>query len=354
MGRCAICMPAVDWGDALSHLCVLLDVSLRDMGIESQIVSPLVHGRMQRVARGMHRIPRGLGDGDRILLVHSTASPWLDQLTPPPCPMLLLYTGLTPPDLCEPHGEHLAARMRQAREELIALVPHLRGAICTSRTAAEELAEITGGRVETSVVPLVIDESLYPVDEVNLDRPVGHPPRLLAVGRALPHKRLREAIAVHALLQRTFDPDTVLDIVGDDRICPEHTGWLRSESETLALAPAHWHGKVSFNELIALYRSADLLLFTSAHEGFGVPLLEAMWMGVPIVAVQCPGTVETLGSAGLVARHRHAAGLAELAELALTDRDLRRRLVSTGRERAKHFAQATLGGRLRDIWDQWG
>ncbi|MBN1478236.1 glycosyltransferase family 4 protein [Candidatus Sumerlaeota bacterium] len=347
-------MPAVDWGDALSIFCVLLDESLRAMGVESQIVSPLVHGRMQRVARAMHRLPRGLGEGDRILLVHSTASPWLDQLTPPPCPTILLYTGLTPPDLCEPHGEHLAARMRQALGELAAMVPHLQGAICTSETAAEELGEITGGRLQTSVVPLIIDETLYPVDEVDVDRPVGHPPRLLAVGRALPHKRLRDAMAVHALLQRTFDPDAVLEIVGDDQICPEHTRWLRVESETLALTPARWHGKVPFPDLIALYRSADLLLFTSAHEGFGVPLLEAMWMGVPVVAVHCPGTAETLGSTGLVARHRHAAGLAELAELALTDRDLRRRLISEGRARAGHFARATLEGRLRDIWDRWG
>jgi glycosyltransferase involved in cell wall biosynthesis len=207
--------------------------------------------------------------------------------------------------------------------------------------------------LQTSVVPLVIDESLYPVDDVNPERPVGQPPRLLTVGRALPHKRLRDAIAVHALLQRTFDPDTALDIVGDDQICLEHTRWLRAESETLALSPARWHGKVPFNDLLAHYRSADLLIFTSAHEGFGVPLLEAMWMGVPVVAVHCPGTAETLGGAGLVARHRHAAGLAELAELALSDRDLRRRLITSGRERAKHFARATLGMRLRDIWDRW-
>ena len=58
--------------------------------------------------------------------------------------------------------------------------------------------------------------------------------------------------------------------------------------------PPRWWGKVSFQVLSERYRQADVMLFASSHEGFGVPLLEAMTLGLPVIATHCEGVVETL------------------------------------------------------------
>jgi glycosyltransferase involved in cell wall biosynthesis len=348
--RVFICLPALDHGDALSHFAVMVAEALRRFGWDAQILAPIVHPAMLRHGRRARRLPGDLRRDDRVLLAHSTASPWTAQIADVAAPAIMLYTGVTPPELCEPRAPHLVGPLRKAQADLAAIAPRLAGAICTSRTAATELADLTGGTVKSAVVPLVIDESLYPVDEQALSRPVGRPPRLLVVGRVAPHKRVEEALAIHTHVQRTLDPDVHLDIVGDITLCPDYVEWLCAWPSGAALAAPRLCGKVPFEHLLARYREADVLLFLSAHEGFGVPLLEAMWLGVPIVAAACPGTVETLDGAGLIANHRHIVGLAELVELVLTDDALRRRLIAAGRERAKHFSVATLEERLKAAW----
>lgn len=346
--RAFLLLPALDHGDALSHFSVLVAEALRAMGIETAILAPIVHPKMRGHGRRAGRLPRGLRADDRLILVHSTASGWAGQLREAAAPALLLYTGITPPALCEPFAAHLAPGLHAARAQAAALAPHLRGALCTSAAAAAELGELTGGKVPAAVVPLVIDEALYPVAEIDLDRRPGDPPRLLAVGRVAPHKRLEDVLAVHAILRRTFHPDLQLDIAGDTRLVPECHASLAAMAEP----GVNWWGKVAFRHLVDLYRVADALLFTSAHEGFGVPLLEAMWMGVPVVAVHGAAAAETLGDGGLLVTQRHHAGMAELVELVLMDGRLRRRLRDQGRARAQAFAKATLSERLGAAWRQ--
>jgi glycosyltransferase involved in cell wall biosynthesis len=180
------------------------------------------------------------------------------------------------------------------------------------------------------------------------------PPRLLVVGRVLPHKRLEVPIAVHGLLQRTCDSDAELDIVGDNTLCPDYVKELQCGERNPSFPPPRWWGKVSFQVLSERYRQANVMLFASSHEGFGVPLLEAMTLGLPVIAAHCEGVVETLGPAGLVVRGEHLAGMTELAAMVLEDPELRRRLIAIGRERAEHFAQETLIERLRPVWEAWG
>lgn len=365
MSRVALCLPALDLGDALSHFTVLVAQALTRLGWQAEILAPVVHAEMLRHGRRAATLPDDFGPQDRVLLVHSMASPWTAQVADCPAPTVLLYTGLTPPELCMPHAPHLAAPLGQARADLAALAPHLAGALCTSQTSAEELAEITDCAVPTEIVPLVIDETLYgvprrrsgtadaenrpPAGQRDNPRASG---RLLLVGRVVPNKRVEDALAVHALLKRTGLPDAELDIVGDLTLCPDYVAWLQALSTDSPGPPPRWWGKVPFETLLERYRAADALLFLSAHEGFGVPLLEAMWLGVPIVAVACPGTVETLGPAGLIAAHRHHAALAELVGILLGDESLRARLIDAGRRRARHFAAETLVERLRGAWEQ--
>jgi glycosyltransferase involved in cell wall biosynthesis len=204
--------------------------------------------------------------------------------------------------------------------------------------------------LQREIVPLVIYEAAITSRPRDPERPVGSPPRLLCVSRAVPHKRLEEVIAVHACLQRTCNPDVQLDLVGDTSLCPDYVAWLKTLGDAGAISSPHWHGKVSSEALDTLHREADVLICLSAHEGFGVPLLEAMWHGIPIVAAACEGVEETLGHAGLIIRERHIAAIAEMIDLTLMNPSLRRSVIEAGHDRARHFARSTLEPRFREAW----
>jgi glycosyltransferase involved in cell wall biosynthesis len=100
--------------------------------------------------------------------------------------------------------------------------------------------------------------------------------------------------------------------------------------------------------LCALYAAADVFVSCSAHEGFGVPLVEAMWWGVPVVAVGAAAVPETVGGAGLVLPTADPLLVAEAVARVLRDDGLRAALVAAGRRRADELSLARARTRMAE------
>ncbi len=97
-------------------------------------------------------------------------------------------------------------------------------------------------------------------------------------------------------------------------------------------------GHVTDAQLLAYYQCADLFLCLSEHEGFCVPLIEAMSAGVPVLAFASTGVPYTLGAAGVLLREKRWDVLAGLCSTILSDSELRSALVMQQRARARDFA----------------
>jgi glycosyltransferase involved in cell wall biosynthesis len=99
----------------------------------------------------------------------------------------------------------------------------------------------------------------------------------------------------------------------------------------------HFLGYVPRTRLPAIYDGAALLLMTSHDEGFGIPLLEAMASGVPVVALRRGAVPEVVGDAAVLVEEADAEALAEACERVLTDPAFRADRIERGRKRAQHF-----------------
>jgi glycosyltransferase involved in cell wall biosynthesis len=102
----------------------------------------------------------------------------------------------------------------------------------------------------------------------------------------------------------------------------------------------HLVGHVGDDDLTALYSAAKALVFPSLYEGFGLPALEAMASGTPVIASNTTGLAEAVGDAGLTIDPRDAEDLAEAMRRVLNDEALRERLVAAGFARAAEFTWA--------------
>jgi glycosyltransferase involved in cell wall biosynthesis len=102
-------------------------------------------------------------------------------------------------------------------------------------------------------------------------------------------------------------------------------------------------GGVSASGLAAAYARADVFVVCSEHEGFCVPLLEAMHFEIPIVAFAAAAVPETLGDAGLLLSVKDPCTVAAAASRALTDEALRRQLIATGAARVREFEVSRTG-----------
>jgi glycosyltransferase involved in cell wall biosynthesis len=217
--------------------------------------------------------------------------------------------------------------------------------IADSENTRNDLVVLLGVRPSSvAVVPGGVEERFKPVtDPEQLRRArkklgVGDSAFVLAIGVLEPRKNLNRLMdAFVALKQRGNVPaDLKLVLAGGK-------GWLYDEIfDHHAASPARddilMPGFVSDDALPAIYSAADVLAFPSLYEGFGLPLLEAMACGTPVVASRASCLPEVAEGAALLVDPMNVEGLTGELELALLDQHVRARLIEQGRRRAAEYS----------------
>ena len=151
-------------------------------------------------------------------------------------------------------------------------------------------------------------------------------------GRSYPHKN-------HRFLVEAFAPLACrADLVLTGPPGPRDAEIAETAARLGVAGAVRQIGLVSRPELAALYESAEALAWPSRFEGFGVPVLEAMGAGCPVVASRATAIPEVVGDAGILLSPDDAPGWTEALDGLLSDPGLRSDLVARGRERLKVFS----------------
>jgi glycosyltransferase involved in cell wall biosynthesis len=168
---------------------------------------------------------------------------------------------------------------------------------------------------------------------------------ILFVGTLEPRKNLPTLIRAFNIMREELAIDVPLVLAGDK-------GWIYEEIfatiEALNLSDNVRHiGGLTVEQLAHLYSAAGLLALPSFHEGFGLPVLEAMWCGCPVVVSNTTSLPEVAGGAGLLLPPDDVEAWAEAMARTMTDNQLREEMVTKGHAQARRFswrnaAEATL------------
>jgi glycosyltransferase involved in cell wall biosynthesis len=311
-----------------------------DWGWGGDDVAAALDPRMNGSVRPLSALAPGSGD---VLLIHYSAyAPRVRRVLELDQPKLLLSHNVTPARWLWAHEPMTAVQCQMGRAQLPAFVRACDAFAADSAFNARELRE--AGASDVAVLGVLVDPTrLGPPGPPD---PPG-PPTVLFVGRLMPHKRQDEAIRAFALYQRERAPDARLVLVGEPLTA-------RYASELAALADAVAPGAVTFErslapaELAARYRSAHAFLCLSEHEGFCIPVLEALHFGVPVVARPAGAVPEVAGDAALFVPDDDPAVVAELLHLAVTDAGLRAELRRRGAARVAAFAPERTEAALRE------
>jgi glycosyltransferase involved in cell wall biosynthesis len=213
-------------------------------------------------------------------------------------------------------------------------------------TRRDLLARMPGLAWKLRVIPQGVDASRWSEGEGESARRSTAAPYLLCVGNRKRHKNMVAAVETLGRLRESW-PELRLVIVG--KSFPEGDG-VRERAIQLGVADAvEERSEVADDQLRTLYRECEMLLFPSLYEGFGLPVLEAMAAGAPVVASNRASLPELAGEAALVVDPDDYDGLAAAVRRIREEPGLRETLVARGRERARQFDWRLTGQRTLEL-----
>ena len=375
--------------DAVGNHTMQVDEILRELGADTTLYASHADRRMRKLSRDF-RYHATDPAPDLIIYQASIGSVVADYLLTRNESLVINYHNITPAEPHYKHFPHLAAALDLGRQQLARLCRKACYAVADSEFNAGELRRL--GIRNVSVVPPLLDGSVLPsasesdaigrrvrggrlpdlsqntrsrkTDVVGkrlrgsrlrvpplitrtrqtdtADKRICRGTRvtLLFVGRLAPNKRQEDLIATVAILRRWLS-GVELVLVGSS-VADSYARALKDFAKRIGVDDiVRFEGSVSSKRLAAWYRTADVFVCLSAHEGFCVPLVEAMAWGVPVVALESTAVPETLGSAGVLVSEPSPTLVATTIERVLNDQALRRKSSVRGLARAQQFSPGT-------------
>jgi len=343
-------VPAAHRGDAIGDSARAVRDMLRRMGHESDLFALTIDDDMRHEARPFSE--PAASRGDATIFHFALPSPMTGAFAHVGGARILQYHNITPAHFFAPYDPGLFRLAALGRRELATLAGRVDLALGDSAFNAAELESL--GFERTGVMPIA----------VNLERLTGAPRRpalerilgdglinILFVGRVVPNKRIEDHIRLAELYKRNIDSYYRFIFVGRTDGVPAYYAQIRALIDEFQMLPDRfWFtGPVPDEDLATFYRWADVYLSLSEHEGFCVPLVEAMATDVPVVAYAAGAVPETLGGAGLLFSPKDLEIASELLGTVVYDHAVREQVLARQRERLEAFTPAAIESALRGV-----
>jgi glycosyltransferase involved in cell wall biosynthesis len=327
-------------------------------GYPVRIFAEGIHPRCAGIAEPISKAPASLWQSSEDILIYHHSTGWRlgeEILFKTRNRIILRYHNITPPEFfapySTPHQQACAAGLEATRR--IARLPHML-VLGDSIFNCEDLIALGAPAGNCRLLPpLHLTEELghAPFDIPTIQRYSGEIVNILFVGGVKPNKGHARAIRAFAVYRNQFNSRSQLIFAGsmDDRLS-NYIEKLRQLAAGLGVADGViFTGAVTSSQLKSLYVTADLFLCTSEHEGFCVPLVEAMYFRVPIIAWAKGAVPETVGGCGFLLEHWDDLQCAAYISELVNDPDLATQFGDLGRRRYQDvFSPAVLHRKLLD------
>ena len=336
-------------GDAISNEVRVMRDLFRSWGYDSHIYSE--KRRILPELRGDARDLREHIDDFRaedIVLLHLSIGSDVNDIFPTlKGRKAILYHNITPPEYFRGLQEQTAHFLARGRQQVAALAGSAEVVMADSRFNADELEAV--GYKNPQVLPLMLDFSML---RGKADRRILRQYRdgmvnILFVGRCVPNKKIEDLLNAFYYFQRYVQPASRLIHVGSYAGMEQYHALLLTRARELQLKNVDLVGSVRQDELNAYYDSARVFLCMSEHEGFCIPLLEAMTHDVPVVAYAAGAVPETMDGAGVLFTEKRFDLIAEVMGRVAEDESLRSSILQGQRDRLARYEQQDIGAMLR-------
>lgn len=331
-------LPTISFGDAVGNDTIAIEKILKNNGYKTDIYAENIDKRLPGgTAKSINAIKKI--EKEDVIIYHLSMGTGLNEwIKSVDCRKICIYHNITPPAFFERYNTSLYRLCKTGLREVEGLKDEFDFVWADSEFNKQNLLEM-GYRCPISVLPILIPFEDYRVssDQHVLSQYNDNYTNILFVGRVAPNKKYQDIISVFNYYQKLYNPNSRLILVGSYEGTENYYERLNEYVDKLDINNVIFTGKIKFKEIISYYKLADAFLCMSEHEGFCVPLVEAMLFDLPIIAYDSCAIKDTLGGSGVLVKEKNFIEVAGLLNRLVSDLKLREDIIHNQRERLRDF-----------------
>lgn len=329
--------PTLSHGDAVGNDVLELDSLIRKIGYKTDIYCENVSKKLKEKTKNINQLKK-LQHNDIVIYHLSIATDLNFSLPNYPCKKILIYHNITPPHFFYGFNNNAARLCSDGLVGAKFLSDKVDYCLADSEYNKKDLVNM-GFKTKIDVLPILIPFDDYAqIPNIELIKQYNdNYINILFLGRVTPNKKHEDVIAAYYYYKKYVNQNSRLIFVGSYYENDLYYRSLLRFIDKLNLEDIIFMGKVPFKDILSYYHIADIFLCMSEHEGFCVPLVEAMYFDIPIIAYDCCAVSETLGNSGIVVKNKNFIEIAELINKIVTDSKLKTQIISVQKERLKYF-----------------
>lgn len=327
------------YGDGVGNDVLAIDRIIRECHYTTKIyaenIDPRIHSEL---VENINKLP-ALKDEDIIIYHLSTGTDLNYRLKELKGKKILVYHNVTPPEFFKEYSilsYNLCADGRKAIERMKDIPD-----CCWADSGYNRQELIDAGyhcKIKTIPILIPFEDYKQSPDQAIINKYKDDHVNIIFVGRIAPNKKQEDVIKTFYYYQKYINPRSRLFLAGSYSGMEKYYEKLTQYIDALQLENVYITGHIKFPELLSYYHIGDVFLCMSEHEGFCIPLVEAMYFDIPIVAYSATGVEDTLGEAGMRMKIKDCREAAEMIDLLMQRNTLRNAIIQEQQKRLREFS----------------
>ena len=331
---------SLSYGDAIGNDMLALNSIIKEKGFQTKIYAEKIDKRIpSELASNISELTVEPSD---LLILHIGGATKLNQwIKDIKCKKVMVYHNITPPEFFEDYNKKSADYCKRGLKEVEDLNKTFDMVLAVSDFNKKNLIDM-GYTCEINVLPILIPFEDYKktpsqavIEKYNDDFT-----NIIFLGRIVPNKKQQDVIAAFASYQKNYNLKSRLFLVGNPNDFEKYNEQLKIYTQKIGAKNVIFTGHTRFDEILAYYKLSDLFLCMSEHEGFCVPLVEAMFFNIPIVAYASSAIPGTLNGSGFLLNVKNPDLTAAVMNRILTSEELKTKILKNQQERLSDFSHS--------------
>lgn len=339
-------LPTISYGDAVSNETFAIDKIIKSMKFNTEIYAETIGKNLP--AKNIHTM-KNLSKDDIIIYHMSTGTNLNFSINKLKCRKIMIYHNITPPEFFRPYNQEMFALTNYGYQGLKFLKSTFDLCIADSEYNKLQLIKYDY-KCPIKVCPILIPFKDYKKshDQYIIKEYSDNWTNIIFVGRIAPNKKQEDIIKTFYYYKK-INPKSRLIFVGSWTGMENYYNRLKKYIHTLELNDVIFTGHITFDKVLAYYKTADIFLCMSQHEGFCVPLVEAMFFNVPIIALDAGAVADTLGKSGVLFSDNKPFHIAEKINQIVNNTNLRNNIIRQQQKRLSYFSYKKTGNLFKEI-----